>query len=138
MDGRIGVRFGEIGTLVGYDLSARRVRAGDPLTVTLYWQAVNRAPIERPYTVFTQLLTPDGRLIAQHDGPPVDGTRPTTSWIGDEIIVDAHTLDWQDTSYSGPARLIVGLYDSESIERVLTDTGADYGEIRELQVLSAK
>lgn len=138
MAGRIGAEFAGIGTLAGYEISARRVQAGDPLTVTLIWQAGNDAPTSRPYTVFTQLLTPDGRLIAQHDGPPATGSRPTTSWIGGEVIVDAHTLDWQDTGYSGPARLIVGLYDSETIERVRTGDGSDYVEITGIRVRSAK
>lgn len=136
MNRRIGVDFGGIGMLAGADVPDGRIAAGEAFAVTLYWQVENDSPVERPYTVFVQLLAADGRLIAQHDGPPAVGSRPTTSWIGGEVIADAHQMTWQDVSYSGPARLIVGLYDSETITRVGTADGADYVELTEIRVVS--
>ncbi|MDQ7030518.1 MAG: DUF2079 domain-containing protein [Ardenticatenia bacterium] len=51
------------------------VRAGSTYTVTLQWRAGGPTPV--PLTVFTQLLDGNGRLVAQHDGPPAGGLRPT-------------------------------------------------------------
>ncbi len=126
MQHRLGVRFGEFAELLGYDLKAAELTVGQPFDLTLYWRALNDAPLETPYTVFTQLLAADGHLIAQHDGPPVDNARPTTTWVGGEIIVDAHTLTFGDVAYTGPAKLIVGLYDSATVTRVSTAEGQDH------------
>jgi hypothetical protein len=82
--------------------------------------------LETSYTVFTQLLAADGRLIAQHDGPPAENERPTPTWVGGEIIRDVHTLVFSDAGYSGPATLIVGLYDSATVTRVGTEQGQDH------------
>ena len=62
--------------------------------------------------------------MAQHDGKPVGGLRPTIGWPAGEIVVDAHTLVWQ-RGYAGPARLHVGLYDAATGVRVLWTDGQD-------------
>jgi hypothetical protein len=100
--------------------------AGQPFHVILYWQALNNVPVETPYTVFTQLLAADGHLIAQHDGPPAENGRPTPTWVGGEVIEDVHTLVFSDVGYSGPATLIVGLYDSATVTRLGTEQGQDH------------
>jgi hypothetical protein len=122
----VGVQIGDFAELAGYELSANRVSADAPPTLTLYWRALNEAPLDTEYTVFTQLLAADGHLIAQHDSPPAGNSRPTTSWVGGEVIADRHTLAFTDPAYSGPATLIVGLYDSETVTRVPAETGLDH------------
>ncbi len=108
--------------LVGYDLSGQRVTAGEPLALTLYWQAAG--PLgDAPLTVFTHLLDANGRVIAQHDGPPVDGKRPTPGWIPDEYVVDPHRLTFSDPGYTGDAVLEVGLYDPVTGVRLPTADG---------------
>ncbi len=68
----------------------------------------------------------DQHLKEQHaDAPPVNGSRATDEWLPGEFIVDPHRLSWRDTSYSGPARLVVGLYDPTTGERLPTADGAD-------------
>jgi hypothetical protein len=71
------------------------------------------------------LLAQDGHLLAQHDGQPGGGSKPTTGWAPGESIVDLHPMAFQDLEYVGPATIVVGLYASTG-ERVVTDTGADY------------
>ena len=80
------------------------------MPVTLYWQAL-AGDIPTGYTVFVHLLAGDGRILAQHDGVPAGGARPTNEWLAGETVSDAHELAWRETGYSGPARLAVGLYD---------------------------
>ena len=87
---------------------------------------MNDTPLDTPYTVFTQLLAADGHIIAQHDSPPVENERPTTTWVDGEVIQDTHTLTFHDTTYTGPATLIVGLYDSMTVTRVGTAQGQDH------------
>jgi len=94
--------------------------------LTLYWRAVNEEPLTTSYTVFTHLLSEDGRLIGQHDGIPVGGERPTTSWVSGEVIVDVHEMEFKDLSYRGRTLIEVGLYKSLTMERVLTEDGRDH------------
>jgi hypothetical protein len=122
----VGVQIGDFAELLGYDLQATQVTPGQPFQLTLYWQALNDVPLERSYTVFTQLLAADGHLIAQHDGPPAGNERPTMTWVGGEIIEDVHMFVLHDTVYAGPATLIVGLYDSETVTRLDTAQGQDH------------
>jgi len=116
-------RFGEVAELLGYDLPSR-VRAGEPVPLTLYWRALG--PSEIGYTVFTHLLNEEGVLIGQHDGVPADGTRPTTGWVTGEIIVDPHRMTFKEAGYTGIARVEIGLYDPATDRRLTTPEGADH------------
>lgn len=124
VSGDVSVRFGDFARLVGYTISSARTTTTLPLQLTLYWQATEgQSPID--YMVFTHLISEDGQLIGQHDGPPGGGSKPTTSWLTNESIVDLHTLEFRDPNYVGQATLVIGLY-APSGERVLTQSGADY------------
>lgn len=121
MQRRVRSPWSEVAALAGYDLSAFEVVAGGDLTLTLYWEALG--PSDQELVVFTHLLSEDGRLIAQHDGPPASGGRPTTGWVEGEYIADPHALQWVDTIYTGPAMIEVGLYDPRTGLRLLTPRG---------------
>jgi len=121
--GGIRVRFSDFAALVGYALPATEFTTAQPLPLTLYWQGLEGTSPTN-YVVFTHLLAVDGRLIAQHDSPPASGTRPTTTWVAGETIVDLHALAFTDLAYVGPAKIAVGLYDP-AVGRVPTETGDD-------------
>jgi hypothetical protein len=123
ISGEVRARFSDFAELIGYDLPAGEVTAAQPLPLTLYWRGLEGTSPTN-YLVFTHLLSQDGRLIAQHDGPPAGGTRPTSSWTAGEIIADPHPMAFADTAYVGPATIAVGLYDP-AVGRIPTDTGAD-------------
>lgn len=116
-------RADDVVELAGCDAPDGTVRVGRPLTVTLVWRA-GAAAAARQWTVFTHLLGADGTILAQHDGMPQGGQRPTGGWLAGEVIVDRHVLSWQ-RSYSGTAVLRVGLYDAATGERVRWDEGTD-------------
>jgi len=126
MQHRVGVRFGGFAELVGYDLDRTEATTSEKVRLTLYWQAINEEPLATSYTVFTHLLSEDGRLIGQHDGIPAGGKRPTTSWVPGEVIADVHEMEFSDLGYRGKALIEVGLYESSTIERVLTEDGNDH------------
>jgi len=121
--GEIRVQFGDFAELVSYSLPATEVTPAQSLQLTLRWQAL-RGTGTQSYLVFTHLLSDGGSLIAQHDGPPASGTRPTNGWAAGEIIEDSHPLTFYDTAYTGSARIAVGLYDPAA-GRVTTQTGDD-------------
>ncbi len=124
--GDVNVRFGDFARLLSYGLPAREVATAQPLLLTLQWQSLDGvSPAD--YWVFTHLLAEDGRLIAQHDGVPAGGTKPTTAWGSGEIILDLHAMTFYDPAYTGPATIVVGMYDpGDSATRVPTELGNDY------------
>ncbi|CAG0934588.1 hypothetical protein TFLX_03562 [Thermoflexales bacterium] len=116
-------QFGDFAELLGYDLNPDSLSAARPLDLTLYWRATNTEPLTTPYTVFTQILAPDGHLVAQADAPPQP---PTVQWVPGQIVSDEHWIKIVDPAYRGPATLIVGWYNSASVERVPVKSGGDY------------
>jgi hypothetical protein len=123
ISGEVRVQFSNFAELVGYSLLTADVTAAQPVPLTLYWRALEGvSPVN--YEVFTHLLAEDGHMVAQHDGPPAGGTRPTTTWTPGESIVDPHSMAFGDPAYTGPTRIAVGLYDPAT-GRVLTVTGDD-------------
>ena len=115
--------FDDLAEFLGYDLKADSIAADRPLDLTLYWRTLNVEPITTTYTVFAQLIAPDGHLVAQHDAPPYPST---TAWVPGEIISDRHTLKIVDPTYRGPVTLIVGWYNSATIVRVPVKGGGDF------------
>jgi len=120
---RSGVRFPGVGTLYGFTVEEGPLHSGSPLAVTLVWQAEAATPTA--YTVTVQLLDADGTLLAQHDSPPAEGSRPTTGWIEGEYIVDTHYLAFREErrGYTGAASLIAAVYDPATGDRIQTSSG---------------
>lgn len=99
------------------------ITGNSELIVNLIWRAEENIP--RDYTVFVHLLGTDGQLIAQHDGVPATGTRATTSWLADELILDKHLIQLPAELSPGQAMLVAGMYDSETKERQIMADGRD-------------
>jgi hypothetical protein len=104
--------------------------AGTQLQITLIWSTLHGTP--RSYTPFVHLLGENGFLVAQHDGIPVEGTRPTTTWQAGEQLLDIHDLLVPD-NVQGNGRLVVGLYDSETLQRQDLAPGQDALQLLEIQ-----
>ena len=115
-------QFGDVAELLGYTLKTTTLKPDHTLDITLFWRAKNTDPLQA-YTVFTQLIAQDGHLVAQHDAPP---NPPTNAWVTGQVLADAHALKLVDTTYRGPATLIIGWYNSASVGRVPVTTGGDF------------
>ncbi len=111
-----------VGALLGYDLAENRVAPAGTLDLTLYWQPSELTG--QRLTVFVHLLDEQGVIIGQSDQEPAGGERPTSSWRPGEIIVDRHSVPVREDALLGNARLVVGLYDPASGERVAWLDGA--------------
>lgn len=120
----LDVRFGDVAELVGYDLQQTELTPGESVQVVLYWRALEGAD-ETDYKVFSHLLAADGRLVGQHDGRPAGGTRPTPGWVPGEIVADPHPMVFRE-SYTGSARIEVGLYEATSLDRVEVANGQTF------------
>jgi 4-amino-4-deoxy-L-arabinose transferase-like glycosyltransferase len=119
---RQDARLGDGVRLLGYSLAPERVAPGASLDVRLYWQA--RQQMDRNYTVFVHLLDDSGRIVAQADGQPVAGQRPTRGWTAGEVLTDSHTLALPGDAASGRYRLEVGMYDQATGDRLAVTDAA--------------
>ncbi len=125
IDQELEVEFNSGIRLLGYRLQyPDRLTSAEEVLLTLYWQAAANGNPEQQYVVFTHILDSTGRLIGQHDGVPVYGTRPTGGWLAGEYLIDEHPLVFRE-AYTGSATIQVGLYDPDTLERVPTLDGAD-------------
>ena len=115
---------GERARLLGADVPDR-VRAGESMSVALYWEPV--AAFDRKYIVFVHVEVEGEQLWAQHDEMPACGSMPTTDWVPGEIVIDGHTLPINPATPPGEYPVIVGLYDPQTGER-LPVSGSDANE----------
>lgn len=104
--------------LLGYHLPRTTWRAGEDLTLRLYWLA-GRVP-DRNYRVFVHLVTPDDSArVAQSDNEPNLGFRPTTRWSPGEIIVDEQQVHLDPDTPPGTYRLLAGMYRPEDVSNLV-------------------
>ena len=67
------------------------------------------------------------------DRPPLDGAYPTSTWLPGQTIADPRTIPL-DGVPPGMYRLIVGVYNPETQQRLTTGAGADFVELAEITV----
>lgn len=98
-----GAMWEETLALAGYDLG----RAGDNVTLTLYWRVA--APPDAALRRFVHAVDPAGAIVAQSDAMPENGGLPMAAWRAGEYVTDAVML----TIPAGAevATLRVGWYD---------------------------
>jgi hypothetical protein len=109
---------------LGYDLPKRTYRRGEPMHLTLYWQA--QKPRRGSYTVFTHLLDSMSVVGAGQDNPPCHSTCDTESWHEGEVIRDEYILLLDKGLKPGTYTLEAGMYNVSTGERlaVLSASGA--------------
>jgi hypothetical protein len=118
--------FGAV-KLLGYNVRAsfdamprsQHLESGKTLRVTLYWQVVEKIPVDA--FVSLKILRADGRIFGQTDHRPVRGAYPTSFWRVGEIIVDTYDVPIWFGTPPGAYTLQVTLYDAVSGE-VLNQT----------------
>jgi hypothetical protein len=137
----LDVELGSEVSLVGFELLDETVEPNQILRLTLQWSAVHRPSDD--YVVLVHLLDDVGRLIAQHDGQPVGGSRPTMSWQVGETVDDRHGLLIPPGIPPGEYRLVAGMYLSATGERLpVLDAQGEAGEdsvfLARIQVVAAE
>ena len=109
---RINASLKGIGDLIGYNVKHKERK----INVTLYWHAT-QAPT-KDYTVFVHIVNSTGKLIAQKDNPPVQGTRPTSTWEKGEYIEDNYSIELTQRVPPGKYDINVGMYDPTTGRRL--------------------
>jgi len=114
------VQFGRHLSLVGYE-SESHLFPGEPAHITMVWYV--ESATRRPLKVFVHIVDSAGTVVAQHDAEPVNWSRPASSWIRGEFLVDQHDLELSAPLAPGSYRVQVGVYDADTGQRLLTDLG---------------
>ncbi len=99
--------------------------AGRTVYVTTTWQILYPQSVD--WTTFAQVLGPDNRIWGQHD-KPTGGEYPTSHWQVGEVVSDIYVIT-VDKEAPPNLRLIMGLYNHSTLQRLRTRSGADYVEI---------
>jgi 4-amino-4-deoxy-L-arabinose transferase-like glycosyltransferase len=110
---------------------------GDPIKVTLYWQALQ--PIDRSYVEFVHLIDEQGIMVAQRDTWPGRGMYPTMLWQPGEVIADSLYLHVPAGAYApNNAILRVGLYEPDGPRLSAIDAQGHFIEDNAASIGSAK
>ncbi len=129
------IRVGSVASLLGYDLEGLpspdqpfTLAPGERLKLTLYWQAAGLT--ESSYTVFVHLIDGRNQIWGQKDALPQGGTRPTTSWVEGETIIDDYEVLVSEDAPPGEYRIEVGMYDAADGKRlpVMGEGGESVGD----------
>ncbi len=95
---------------------------GDTISIALWWTAEQTPPLDYSVSVF--LLDSAGALVAQHDGPPLDGHAPTSSWSPQALYFDVHRLRLPAKLPTGDYTLGVKVYWWADGQPLPVDSGA--------------
>ncbi len=104
--------IGETIQLLGLVDAPGALSPSDTTAITLAWQSL--AETDRSYTAFVHLLNDAGQVVAQDDHLPLQGRRPTDTWLPGEVVIDQHLLALPAGLPPGPYRLEAGLYDANT------------------------
>ncbi len=96
-----------------------RLRPGQEVRVSLYWEAVAAPEAER--TVSVRIADATGRLVAVYDNMPGRGKKPTSWWKKGWQIRDVYYLTVAPDARPGVGSLEVLVYDSFTLETVPFD-----------------
>lgn len=140
------VRLGDHITLTGYRLlppSAEdspvaappaeplpmKIVPGEIVQVQLRW--TTDAPLDDRYLVFLQVLDEANHLAGQRDTEPAI---PTLEWTPGQSVHDHHGLLVEPGTPPGAYRIITGLYDAATGQRLPVSEGSDFMELGTLTV----
>jgi hypothetical protein len=94
-------------------------RLSAPLRLTLFWQSTG--PVAGAYTVFVHVVDANGTMIGQWDQVPGSGAAPTTGWLPQQLVIDDYQIPVQLTEAVWPVRVLVGLYDPVTGNRLAVE-----------------
>ncbi|MEW5985477.1 MAG: glycosyltransferase family 39 protein [Chloroflexota bacterium] len=107
--------FGDPITLRDVDLT---VVTSQVLQVDLSWEWSGDQRPARDLTAFVHVEDAAGRLVGQSDGQPAGGHWPTRWWRPGLVVLDTHKITLDEPFDPSRHRILVGLYDSATLERL--------------------
>lgn len=116
------INFGDELMLLGADLPVEPVPADQPVSITLFWQAL--PPVDAEYSVSVQVVAVNGRRYGQGDSFHPAGL-PVPRWQAHEYGRDLHTIDILPGTPPGMYQLVAFVYNIATGQRldVLNEAG---------------
>ncbi len=110
--------------LVGSSVTPGTLQPGEDLAVSLFWQALPGLSAAAPGDLFTviQLLNDDGQVAAAWEGPSV-AWHPTSAWQSGELVHSQQAIRLPATLPDGRYRLVTGVFDPVSDQRLTARWG---------------
>jgi hypothetical protein len=105
------------------------LRHGATVRLNVLWQALR--PLDEDYTVFVHAVDGEGAIWGQRDTEPQEGEVPTTEWGLGEIVQDRYELQIDVAGPRDGYQLVVGVYASETGERLKMPDGTTEVTLRE-------
>jgi hypothetical protein len=108
--------FGDLMLLLDAQVGETNAQPGQVVPVALRWRALQA--MKGDYTVFVQLIGPDGQLHGQVDMWPVHGSRPTSQWAPGEEVDDPYEVQLSLDAPPGNYQVAVGWYLLATMQRL--------------------
>jgi len=124
--------FGGQIVLTGFLTGRIAVQPGDPLRIALRWEALQS--LSKDYTVFVHLVRAGDQIWGQSDHVPDNGAAPTSTWKTGQVVMDIFDLQTSPHAPEDNYDLVVGLYESQSVERLALPSGVDYVVLGKIEV----
>lgn len=102
--------------LLGYAYDQRALAPGQPIGLTLYWEALRSSPGD--YEVLIRVLDGGGNPIATRQERPGGGSRPTPAWLPGELLVDTYSIPLDPAAAGSVVAVEVGLVDATTGARL--------------------
>jgi Dolichyl-phosphate-mannose-protein mannosyltransferase len=103
--------------LIGFAVPNPSVNPGTELLFLSYWKVMG--PVSKAYTLFNHLVGSDGRTVGQFDGLLQYANADTRQWhAGQPVAIPMRIPVEMDAAPGTGYRLEVGLYDSDSVQRL--------------------
>jgi hypothetical protein len=119
--------------LRGVELARQQVQPGGQLRVSFRWHPDQPQP-PQPWLLFVQVLDAQDRQIANWTGAAGGDWYPTPAWQPGQRIWQDVPLDIAQDAPAGTYRVIAGLFDPASGERLRLQDGADMLVVGEVVV----
>jgi hypothetical protein len=87
----------------------------------------------RDYTAFLHILDENGNRWGATDEKPQGDTLSTLKWVPGHVYADTHSVQIDLSAPPEGFHMELGIYQSTTGERALTETGADLIRIDELK-----
>ncbi len=105
--------LGDTVRLLGYGgLGEETVRAGDTVSLSLFWQALRDIPTN--YSLRLQLRDAEGRLAASQLLPPAGDAFPTSQWRQGDVIRGRYDLLVDATASAGRYQLVLNWVEADT------------------------
>ncbi|MBN1316669.1 MAG: glycosyltransferase family 39 protein [Anaerolineales bacterium] len=105
--------FDGAASLLGYELEQEVLEPGQEIYLVVYWRAIG--PIYDPISSFAHLIDDQDQIYGQYDGLDV----PPRRWSTGDVIAQTYKFTINEDTATGLYRISIGLYQIQSMERVL-------------------